>query len=431
LTGAPRGYAARVKGPSAAAPAPGVSLAGRYTIVRHLARGGMGDVYEATDEQLGRPVAVKVFRAASPDDRPRFDAEVLVLAGLNHPGLVQVYDAGEHTGDGFVVLELVDGPSLAARLRERGAIPGPEVAALGQELADALAYVHEQGIVHRDVTPGNVLCGSDGRPRLADFGIARLLDTTRITAAASAIGTAGYMSPEQVQGHDVTAAADIYSLGLVLLEALTGRRAFEGAPHEVAVARLVRDPDTDTGVAPEWRRLLAEMTSREPAARPSAAAVRDRLAGADHPAAGVGAGIAGAGIAGAGAGAGGATVDGHAPTETIEVGGGTTVMPAALLPVAEEPPPAAAAPRPAGDLGPRRLLWVALAGFVVGLLIVLAASSGGGIDIPEGTTTTAPVAVTTTPTTAPPTTTTAPPEDDRDDEGKQDKGRGNGKGGDD
>src|SRR5688572_5471821 len=202
----------------------------------------MADVYEATDHQLQRQVAVKVFRAAATSDRARFDAEVVVLAALNHPGLVQVYDAGDQDGDAFVVLELVEGPTLATRLREVGPLPAVDVADLGAQVADALAYVHERGVVHRDVTPSNVLCGPDGRPRLADFGIARLVDTTRVTAAATAIGTAAYMAPEQVQGHDVTPAADVYALGLVLLELLTGRRAFEGTGHEVAVARLARPP---------------------------------------------------------------------------------------------------------------------------------------------------------------------------------------------
>ena len=131
----------------------GSVLAGRYELVRHIARGGMADVYEADDRQLQRAVAIKVFRAGATADRARFDAEVVVLAALNHPGLVQVYDAGEHEGDAFVVLDLVDGPTLAARLAAGSPIPPPEVAEVGAQVADALAYVHDQGVVHRDV-PG-------------------------------------------------------------------------------------------------------------------------------------------------------------------------------------------------------------------------------------------------------------------------------------
>ena len=255
----------------------GSVLAGRYELVRHIARGGMADVYEADDRQLQRAVAIKVFRAGATADRARFDAEVVVLAALNHPGLVQVYDAGEHEGDAFVVLDLVDGPTLAARLASGGPVPPAAAAEVGAQVADALAYVHDQGVVHRDVTPANVLCSPDGRALLADFGIARLIDTSRVTAAATTVGTAAYMAPEQVQGLDVTPAADVYSLGLVLLELLTGRKAFTGTAQETAVARLVRDPDTSTNVPDAWRDLLRDMTERAPSDRPLAAQVRDRL----------------------------------------------------------------------------------------------------------------------------------------------------------
>jgi serine/threonine protein kinase len=237
----------------------------------------MGDVYEAQDEVLHRSVAVKVFRGTAPTDRSRFDAEIKALATLNHPNLVHVFDAGEHDGDGFIVLELIDGPTLQAVLDARGALPAEEVAGLGAALAGALAAAHDQGVVHRDVTPANVLCGSDGRPRLADFGIARLLDTTRVTAIATTIGTAAYMAPEQLLGDEVTPAADVYALGLLLLEALTGRAAFPGVGHEAAAARLVQAPDVATGVPEGWPPLLGDMTARDPAERPDAAIVGERL----------------------------------------------------------------------------------------------------------------------------------------------------------
>ena len=256
----------------------GSVLGGRYELVRHIARGGMGDVYEADDQVLERRVAVKLYRAASPADRSRFDAEVRVLAGLNHPGLVRVYDAGPHGDDAFVVLELIDGPPLSESLSARGPVPPAEVARLGATLAESLAYIHERGVVHRDVTPANVLCDAAGHTRLVDFGIARLLESPRITNTALTVGTAAYMAPEQVLGEDVTPAADVYALGLLLLEALTGRRAFTGSMQEVAAARLVRSPDTETDVPRAWQGLLAEMVAREPADRPDAAGVRAALA---------------------------------------------------------------------------------------------------------------------------------------------------------
>jgi hypothetical protein len=436
---------------STSAPLLGATLGGRYEIVRHIARGGMGDVYEARDQLLGRPVAVKVFRATADADRQRFESEIRTLASLNHPGLVQVFDAGQHDGDEFVVLELVDGPTLATAMAAEGSLPPATVAAIGAAMAGALAYVHQQGVVHRDVTPSNILRGSDGRPRLADFGIARLLDTSRITLAASTIGTAAYMAPEQVEGRAVTPAADVYSLGLVLREALTGTKAFEGVGHEAALARLARDPDVTTGVPAAWQELLASMTARDPDARPTASEAAARLAALpaddDHAAAPV-AGAAGAAAAGAAAdeptaaapvagaiGASGAAaaplgdaaapVDPEAVTEVVPAGGGTSVMPAALRP---SPEPAAApaasvpaATRAAGS-GSRRALWIALGAILLVLAIGLVAGAGSG---GAPTTTTEPVvtAIPTTTTLPPTTTTTELPEERDDDGGRPGKGK--------
>ena len=428
----------------------GATLGDRYEVVRHIARGGMGDVYEAKDTLLGRPVAVKVYRATAGVDRARFEAEVRTLASLNHPGLVQVYDAGAHDGDEYVVLELVDGPTLTAAIRDRGPLPPGEVAALGAALAASLDYVHERGVVHRDVSPSNILRGSDGRPRLADFGIARLLDTTRVTAATTTIGTAAYMAPEQVEGRDVTPAADVYALGLVLREALTATPAFHGVGHEAALARLTRDPDVTTGIPEEWHGLLAEMTARDPDVRPTAADAEQRLAmlpsasSSAAPAAAAGAAVAG--VAGAAAlgmaatggraddagavevGTGAAAVDGEAVTEVVPTGGGTTVMPVALRPEPEPGPTAAPAPVPAGaaaaERGSRRALWIALAAIALVLGIGLASQGGDGVG---STTTTEPVVTEVPPTTTTvPTTTTQPPEES--DEGDRDEGPGKGKG---
>ncbi len=394
------------------APLLGAVLGDRYELVRHLARGGTSDVYEALDTLLQRPVAAKVFRATAPTDRSRFDAEVTTLASLNHPGLVPVYDAGEHHGDGFVILELVDGPTLRSILGDRGPLPAEEVADLGATLADALAYVHDAGVVHRDVTPSNVLCGPDGRPRLADFGIARLLDTTRVTALATAVGTAAYMAPEQLEGSDVTPAADVYSLGLVLGEARSGRPAFTGAGHEVALARLVREPDLGDDDPAGWGALLGAMTARDPGDRPTAAEAATRLRGLTSPAAPAAASRVAVPVVVAGDAS---SSDPAAATTVVPVAGGTTVMPAVLRPADVVPPAGVSNQR--GSWG-----WLALAAAVLAVLL-LAGQAGNGLDLPT-TYTTAPPTDATSPvvTTAPPppptTVTTTPPPPPKEERGK-------------
>ncbi len=401
---------------SAAPPPAGRVLGDRYELVRHLARGASADVYEAVDRVLERPVAVKVCRAASAIDRRRFDTEMLVMAGLSHRALVEVYDAGEQDGEGFLVLELVDGADLRSILDARGALPSHEVVALGSELAGALDHVHRRGVVHGDVRPANVRCGPDGRPRLTDFGSAGLLGPTQVPVVADTSATAGYRAPEQVRGERVGPPADVYALGLVLREALTGTPAFDGEPHEPAVAGLTRDPDTATGIAPRWRPLLREMTAREPAARPSAATVQARLAQA----------VPGAGPA----------TDGADTTTTTTIASvrddGTAVMPAAQLGARSgERGPAADGTRRA-----RRLVWGAVAAVGVALCTAVAARGGGVGEIPATTSSTTPVVAAPSTTLAPPTTAApapAPPaepddDDDDDDEERPGKGKGRGKG---
>src|SRR5690349_17423457 len=217
-------------------PRPAV-LDGRYVLGESLGRGGMARVYRAVDTVLDRNVAVKVFdqHAALPDREARRAAEVHLLAGMNHPGLVMVYDAGRdesNPGDPFayLVMELVDGATLAQAIA-RGPLPRRAVAVIGAQLAGALDHVHSHGVFHRDVKPANVLVTEDPTGmvvKLADFGVARLVDITRLTVYGTTFGTPNYLSPEQATGDEVTPASDIYSLGLVLLEALTGERAYPG-----------------------------------------------------------------------------------------------------------------------------------------------------------------------------------------------------------
>lgn len=254
---------------------------GRYRVTGTLGHGGMASVYRAVDEQLGREVAVKVFRIGAVDhgERARAEAEIHTLAALRSPALVTLYDAAldDDEGDSYLVMELVPGSDLATRLHE-GVLDPTTTARLGAQVADGLAAVHAQGIVHRDVKPANVLLESDGEHvKLADFGIALLRDAARVTGTGTVMGTAAYISPEQVTGHEVTGKADVYALGLVLLECLTGKRPFPGSAVESATARLARGPEIDQHLPTAWRTLLHVMTAQDPADRPSAAEAAQRL----------------------------------------------------------------------------------------------------------------------------------------------------------
>jgi serine/threonine protein kinase len=246
--------------------------AGRYVLGARLGGGGSADVYQGVDTRLERPVAVKLFRPGADDlAEQRFQEEARLLGPLEHPALVTIYDTGVEEGRAFQVLQLVDGVTLRERLID-GPLPADEVRAIGVRLAEVLAYVHSRGIVHRDVKPSNIMVGhgADGSVFLADFGISRLLDSAHLTATGLAIGTAAYMAPEQVRGGEVGPAADIYSLGLVLLESLTGQQEYPGATVAAAVARLSRPPLIPTRFHAPLPSLLAAMTRDDPAERPSA-----------------------------------------------------------------------------------------------------------------------------------------------------------------
>ncbi|ANZ40210.1 hypothetical protein BBK82_33440 [Lentzea guizhouensis] len=246
-------------------------LAGRYELAERLGAGGMAEVHRAWDRRLHRHVAVKLFRAGTDATGPhRFENEVKTLAALSHPGLVQVHDAGTSDDTPFVVLQMVEGRTLLGRIAD-GPLSVEEIRRIGAQLADALAYVHEQGVVHRDVKPSNILLDHDGVAHLADFGLAQLIGATRLTRPDQLVGTAAYLAPEQVRGDEITCAVDVYALGLVLLECLTGRREYEGSEVEAAVARLHRRPDIPRDLPPDLKRLLNLMTSLPARRRPSAA----------------------------------------------------------------------------------------------------------------------------------------------------------------
>ncbi len=255
----------------------GVLASGRYVLQDRLGGGGSSDVYRGFDALLTRPVAVKMFR---PDNdataERRFEEEARLLAGLDHPGLVTVYDIGVEDDQAFMVLQLVDGVTLRGRL-SHGPLPLDQAVRLGARLASVLAHVHSSGIIHRDLKPGNVLIDGDhiaeggANVYLTDFGISRLIDGgAHLTATGLTVGTAAYMAPEQVRGDEVRPAADVYTLGLVLLECVTGRREYAGTTTESALARLSRSPQVPAGLPAPLGRLLSAMTADDPAARPSA-----------------------------------------------------------------------------------------------------------------------------------------------------------------
>src|SRR5204863_2555996 len=212
---------------------------GRYEIVEHIARGGMAEVFRARDLLLDRPVALKVLFPEFATDRSfveRFRREARSAANLNHPNIVSIYDWGQEDGTYFIVMEYVEGRSLRQMIREDGPLPAKQAAQIGADIAAALAFAHKNGVIHRDVKPGNVLIDPTGQVKVTDFGIARGGDAQEaLTQTGAVMGTATYFSPEQAQGRPIDPRSDVYALAVVLYEMVVGRPPFSNE-NPVAVA---------------------------------------------------------------------------------------------------------------------------------------------------------------------------------------------------
>ncbi|HEV7951208.1 MAG TPA: protein kinase, partial [Glaciihabitans sp.] len=262
-------------------------LRGRYRVISAIGQGGKAAVYRATDQLLGRDVAIKLFDAPSKreQDVARQQNELNALASLNHHSLVSLLDAGiENVTDPtnpeldesrmYLVMELITGPTLKTLISKKR-LSRRQIATIGMDLAEGLEYMHQMGVIHRDIKPSNILMvqytAHDRRMRakLADFGIALMTDKARWSEDGPTVGTAAYLSPEQARGEPIGPPSDVYSLGLVLLECFTREMAFQGTLVQSAVARLLRDPAIPDDLPPGWRNLLTSMTARSPDERPS------------------------------------------------------------------------------------------------------------------------------------------------------------------
>ncbi len=383
-------------------------IAGRYRLDEVLGRGGMSEVWRAEDLELGRDVAIKLL---APDaDTARFEREARAVASLAHPNITQLYDYGESDGRPYIVLEYVPGGTLEERLADGKPLPDDVAFGIAAGIAAGLAHAHARGVVHRDLKPANVLFDEEGRPKLADFGIARMAaGEGTLTEAGTVLGTAAYISPEQAGGDTATPASDVYSAGVILYRMLTGRLPFEAAnPMELVMLHRDAPPPPISGLRDDAPPLLESTAmaslAKNPAERPPDGAAL--LAALGVPA-------------------------GTSLTTATRVlpGDATQVLPAAAAPVASEAYPAPPPERRRAPLVAAVLLVLALGGGALAYALTRPSSPSApattSLTLPSTTqhttsavTTTAPppttAATTTQPTTtaqttAPPTTAPAPP----------------------
>ena len=248
-------------------------LSGRYELSHLVARGGMAEVYRARDQLLDRPVALKVLFPELSVDRSfveRFRREAQAAANLSHPNIVPVFDWGEDNGTYFIVMEFVDGRALSSILRTAGPLHPDRAAEIAADVAGALSYAHRHGVVHRDVKPGNVLITEEGTIKVTDFGIARAVNTEEsLTQTGAVMGTATYFSPEQAEGMGVDSRSDIYSLGVVIFEMVTGRPPFLGDTPVAVASKHVREHppaprEINPGVPPDLEAIILKCLAKSP-----------------------------------------------------------------------------------------------------------------------------------------------------------------------
>ena len=402
--------------------APGVVLSGRYRLESQLGAGATAAVWRARDLDLGREVAVKALLGADVEPllAARFEREGQILGRLDHPNVVPVHCTGSEGGRPYLVMELIEGLGLDAVLQD-GPLPVEDALSLAADVAEGLAAAHRAGVVHRDVKPANILCGSDGVPRIVDFGIARVDDLTSMTRADVVLGTASYLAPEQARGDATGPATDVYALGCVLFECLTGRPPFEGDSALTVAYRHVHEAPPSPAslreeLPPAVDALVLRCLAKDPAARcPGAAELAVDLR---------------------------RVRDGGQPTAAAAADA-TIVTPAVprektlLLPaVAAAGPAERIDPSPLVEEPARRRPWglvaaAAAAALVLALLVGSAMSGGGGGTPVDARDTEAVTSTTVAPTTTAFVPPPPPPEEDDDDEEEKpdkDEGKGEGKG---
>ena len=409
---------------------PTVRIAERYSLRERIAVGGMGEVHLATDDRLGRLVAVKVLAAGfadSPDFVERFHREALTAAALSHPNIAQVYDYGVDGDSHFIVMEYAEGHDLAQVIREHGRLTPTDAVRVAEQVCAALGAAHRAGVVHRDIKPGNVIVRPDGTVKVTDFGIARALGQASLTDTGTVMGTAAYVAPEQARGEATTASSDLYSLGILLFQMLTGAVPFDGdTPVAIAMRHLGEPVPLPSSRVADLPANLDEVVVRATAKSPS-----DRYADADAMA---------AALMGHEMRADAATraLPAGEATSVLDLGTSTAMMPAVGIPPRSERtavhpgPPAPQAPpaytaytaytapsptatRRAGTAtrrgasGPSPVVWVLLAAVVTLVAVLgylLLSSADESTATPPGA---RPSASSEKPTPAPSTTT--PPSD--------------------